>query len=494
MLNRERWTVGLLLSVLTAHLASGAGRSFWEDEVYTLQLAAKPATALLNAPEETASPFFCLLLQPWLALGTEEIVARLFPMLFAIAGAWLAFGWLRRFMGAPIAILTLLLLSLSPGFSLWTREVRPYGLFFLLTVATAACWWRYARDGTDRSLLPAILLSTAAFLVHYAAFLQLLALALWPALSRTARSRACGLYLLAGPAATALFSLLLWPDLFRTIADTVRIQVTGLPALLPGGPVGRCAYGLFAFCLGETVYPLNLPVLFLSAASFGLAGAYGLRALRSADRAASAFWTLWASFPLLASAARGISFGPKYLIPSLLPFLLIAARGVLALPRPWGVATLGAIVLSSLYSSVNDALGREHHNMARIEPLQEVAEWIRGRGFEEGDELVLAPDHLPLRWYLRETPGTVISQKFGRTPRRTGRLYYLLCSPGQDPEGKATLSTARRISEELRRELGPPDEEQAWGADPLADNKSRWIQKTFLRYRLTLLLWEQARR
>ncbi len=476
---------------LTVHLFSAADRALWEDEIATVRTAQSPLRAFPRAAAGAfETPIFTLLLKAWMTVTTSDVGLRVLPIVIALAGAAIAFAFFRRALPATAGAGAMVLLAVSPGFSLWSRDARPYGLFFALSVATAACWWYHVRKRSTAAGWAAAAFSTAAFWVHFAHLYQAVALALWPLIVCRGLGRIRGIALLAGPAITFGLAGILWPDWISGVIGHLRALQDAPASPHPGGFPGRLAFGLFAFTLGETLYPLNWVWVLPAIGAWTAAGFFGLRHLARVDRPALAFWLLWGLLPLTAFALGGARFTPRHALPSLAALLAVAATGAAAAPRSRLLFVL--LLASPIWSSINDARGREHHNQGRVEPVREVAAWIRAQGFGPGDECVLAPQHDVLRWYLRDSGGASRTRRFRHEPRLTGRLYFVRCSAGHWSGAADEIAQSRREVERLAARLGPPDEVRSWGIDPLREEKERWIRKPMVPVRFEVWYWRRT--
>lgn len=163
----------------------------WFDEIFGVHAAAHSWRELLNfaALDLIHPPLFYLLLKVWIALGggSEAIWwLRLFPVLMATAGLVFVLLLGRELRLRPMVWRLALLLMCINGFLIqYAREVRMYGLLFLL-----AAWslWLFARFAQAERLkqkdgLALFAVNLALVYTHYYGWLlvghELLFLVVW---------------------------------------------------------------------------------------------------------------------------------------------------------------------------------------------------------------------------------------------------------------------------------------------------------------------------
>lgn len=160
-----------LLAALLRFYKLGAW-SFWGDEVLTV--ANKPDGFNFNIIRQSLALTLIGSTIDW--LGVSEWSARLAPALIGILSVPILYLPIRKILGAPVALLSCLLLALSPWHIYWSQNARFYSL--LLLFYTLALLTFYLGLEHDR---PAYILLSLLFL-GLAARERLLALFLIPVL------------------------------------------------------------------------------------------------------------------------------------------------------------------------------------------------------------------------------------------------------------------------------------------------------------------------
>ena len=179
--------------------------SFWIDEVYTVN----KAMAVWGNPSPT-TPLSLLLTGGALGvLGVDEWNARLASSLIGIASIPVLYFPIRRLFGTPVALLSALLLAISPWHLHWSQNARFYTalmLFYSLSLFAFYLWlesdrFRYLAASAVLLWLAYLERMMAAVLVPVVA-VYLAALYVFP-LGRPSGWRRANLALLALPVALA---------------------------------------------------------------------------------------------------------------------------------------------------------------------------------------------------------------------------------------------------------------------------------------------------
>ncbi|HEX2915271.1 MAG TPA: glycosyltransferase family 39 protein [Chloroflexia bacterium] len=110
--------------------------SIWMDESYDLRLARDLSfwqTFTYSFSAVPHAPLFTTLMHIWQnMLGVSELKVRLFALITAMLTLPLVYYIAQRWINLPVAILSLLLMTVSPLDVYWSQSIRPYGLLTLL--------------------------------------------------------------------------------------------------------------------------------------------------------------------------------------------------------------------------------------------------------------------------------------------------------------------------------------------------------------------------
>jgi uncharacterized membrane protein len=271
--------------------------------------------------------------------GHEEIWLRLPAVLFNLAAIPLAYWFVARLFSKPLGLVVAALVALSPAEIEIARLVRmysPFAFFYLLTAL--AIYRRYIDHTAKGSVLP-IVLALVTVITHQLGF-SLAIVFLVPLLIRP-HAVVDRVWLLASAAITGV-SFLVWDT---TISRYMTIHVppgglaeaeSALPSFL--GPIGK-VLGLLAtppFAFVADLIASGSVVLLIGAAALLAVTAGGVAALH---RREPTFVAVAAVACVLAAALQQINIA----VILMLPYLIVARRGIRPLVSPGGLAVLGAI-------------------------------------------------------------------------------------------------------------------------------------------------------
>lgn len=337
--------LGAVLSATAVALSTRTG--LWLDEAQAVAIARLPLGGLVEALRtDGAPPLYYLLLHGWMALfGDSEVAVRSLSAVFAAGAVALAPVAGARLGGRRTAIAALALTATSPFLHRYGTEARMYSLVVFLVMAGYLAVSAALDRPTPVSLLGVAVVSGLLLLTHYWAIFLLATVAV--VLLVRSRRRGAGpaprLVLLAMAAGTLLF--LPWVGSFL-----FQLRYTGAPW---GSPPGVTLFEstLQAFAGGDGwVGPLGFALLGL--AVVGLLGR-SLSSVRielhlsgwpeARPLAAVVAGTLLLG--LLASTLAASAFAPRYAAVVLVPFLLLAARGLAVIEHRTLLALLAVTVV-----------------------------------------------------------------------------------------------------------------------------------------------------
>jgi 4-amino-4-deoxy-L-arabinose transferase-like glycosyltransferase len=342
---RVRPVLGLVLVVaaLTRFYRLGAS-SLWIDEAASVALVRMPWARFAHTlwTYEANMTLYYLLLRPWTALGTSELVLRSLSAILGVAGVAALYCLGRRLRGAGTGLLAAALFSVHVLHVWGSQEARTYSLVALLVIVSTHLFVNAVKTPHERRLWTAyVVVSVLAVYAHLFAVLVLGAQ--WLALGRS-RARAIGIRRILG-VGLALGVALLPLGLFVLLHD--HGQLDWIRYFFNPGFVA------FSLLMLTGLNPL-LVILVL----IGLVRAM-LTAGRDDDEAwAARLLVSWLVFPIvlviLVSLVKPVFFFRYFGI--CVPPLLLLAAGELTRPLPasktrrvlrWVVAGL-TITLSSV--------------------------------------------------------------------------------------------------------------------------------------------------
>lgn len=391
MPSRLATPLAVAVTLLAAALGSFhlAAQPLWNDEAFSFFVAYRGlAHTVYFMRQDTQPPIYYLVLTAWLRLGHDPLVLRGLSVLAIVASVPLLHDAGRRLLGAPAALLAILLFTLDPNVLLWAQRARPYAL---QTGFVALAFWGFIRiwvGGRDAPLV------------------GWLAWTLGGALSLLTQYPA-GFFLLGANTA---------------IAVRVLLHPTAEAGLLPRWIAGQLA--MIALCLpwlseflhqfASHLTPDQIAAhhrIYLISTSNLVSGLRGLLSVPTLWRAQLPFTLLYA---VLAFAGTIATWRRRVVLPVLgtccvplvvcvagfallhpvlgyvtldfiwllLPYTLLVSAGILLLPRRVGAA---AVVLLL----VGDVWGLRNSYAEASAPLDQVAAAVRAQ-LQPGDGVLLS--------------------------------------------------------------------------------------------------------
>lgn len=161
------WPLGIFVLALLPRLIDLGSRSFWLDEVFTLDRAAlAPAALVINSFQNHHMPWFFLLLAPLTHMAHPEYWLRLPSAIFGAISVVLVFMIATRIAGRLAGVFAALYLGLSPAALGFAQEARSYTLITMLVLIALYGVTRLAEDWRNTKIgWVCYTLGTAAALV-----------------------------------------------------------------------------------------------------------------------------------------------------------------------------------------------------------------------------------------------------------------------------------------------------------------------------------------
>jgi hypothetical protein len=408
---RSRWIVPAIVPVITGlhlavALALAARLDIWIDEGYTLETTGRGLRyALQQALSfENQPPLYFLLLSVWRRLNDSIFFARLFSILFGVAGLFAVAALSRRWLPEVHPGWLTALVAVHPFFFYATLEIRLYALAFLLTALLLLLFHDgYLADKPAARWGFALAAVTALYTQYYLGFLLAAGAVTLAVLRRWRPLRA---YLLAMAGVALCFAPMLW---------IVSRQVSSQTAVAERLSVREGVQSL-AGRVQEYAWPTpGLPDAWRPAARVGFALALVLLVLvhrRAVSRRDIAVWTLTAAAALLFLAVRVAITGPQLMQPRhtialYLPALLTVFSAVLLTGEPrrrWvlGIWT-GCLILLSAAS-----MAETYRVLAKEGDWARVASFLK-RNARQGEPILVltAEAAIPLKHYYQR-PNLVV--------------------------------------------------------------------------------------
>jgi mannosyltransferase len=365
----SRFSRHWLVAALT--LVGGAVRlwrldhqSLWVDEVLTVRSSETSLSVLFSNPvDPNIPPLYYLLIHFILPFGEGEALLRFPSVIAGTLSIPIFYAVVHRWAGARAALISAVVLTLSPFHVWYSQEARPYAL--LVFLALASLWFfQHLLDRPDSKSLAAgfLFCAAGAFYTHTVALPFLGVLGLYVLLAAPRRDLARWAWL------ALILVLLLTPVLYRFAMLPANASANLHYQFRPE----HLGYALWAFGTGFSLGPNLVELRTDGMASVGrnilvvspvLAVmltllVVGMLHLWRADR--RLFWILVAmlALPIGFAAIGGVltvhPFNVRYAITAFPAFVALIGIGAAALPFSYArVGALGALLFMSVASLVN---------------------------------------------------------------------------------------------------------------------------------------------
>ncbi|MCW2665686.1 MAG: hypothetical protein JWN57_648 [Frankiales bacterium] len=363
----------------------------WLDEALSVNIADLPLGDLPEAlRRDGAPPLYYVLLHGWTRVfGTGDQAVRLLSGLFSLAALPLIWSLAQRLHSRRAAWVALLLLASNPFAVRYATEARMYSLLMLLVLAGGLVLHAALREPTVARLVPVAVVAGLLALTHYWS-LFLLTVVAAALLSATIRgNRSAGRCLVALLGGGVLFLPWLTSFLFQAAN-------TGAPWGRPPG-MGQALLAWQAWG-GGTGFPavllglvlLGLGVVAVLGRPWVAGGRSGVLLRMPPDTLGSVLFGCALATMLVGVAVTDLQssgYAARYSAIALVPALLAAALGALALPTRARTAVLGAAVALGLLSSLPEPFADDRTQAAVT------ADAIEQR-LGPGDLVLYCPDQL----------------------------------------------------------------------------------------------------
>lgn len=320
---------------LWAIVALGAGfrlfhlgaQSLWQDEPATVALARMSWPDFVRLwwyGEASFQSLYFLLMRGWLHLGNSEFWIRLPAAIFGIAAIPVIYFVARELVGNGAALASAALLAFSPTHVYYSQEARTYTMTIVLVLLSSWFFVQAVEQNRERDWILWTIFSVLAVYGHYFASLVLV-------------SQAISLFLCKKPAP--------WKKMILHAFIILAMTLPGVTYMFRGSP------GLLAANLNAKATPKQLLhiALFLGgsgeklvpSAILWFAGVAAIRRERLCRSETEIFWRgvlviLWATIPIFLIALVSLRypvFVQRYMIFSLPAAIMLAGRGMSALPK-----------------------------------------------------------------------------------------------------------------------------------------------------------------
>jgi mannosyltransferase len=419
------------------------GASFWRDETYSGQLAARPLRSLIATVGHTDAPhgFYYFLLHLWVSVSSSEVWIRAFSVTCGTVTVLILAELARRRLGLLVATGVGLTLVCSPEFGQYAREARPYALACALTTAALFVLLARARPFDGRQLVTFVPL---AVLSVYASIFSIFLLAgtvgclVLLGEGRPTRRAA----LLAGGVLAIAVAPLFW----------LAARQTAMGGWISAPTPRTIAHAFARLTVSPSVAVFVIAVALLSlatavASAAGRRPAVGFRPTQVPSHVQAVLWAPALGAVSVPAGLLGASFllqptyVPRYAVIAL-PFAALAIGAAIASSRPRHLFGAGLVVAA--LAALPLSLFPEN----RMEDLRAASTWVHETA-RPGDCIVYSPawSRPGVDYYLRARPGAPVDVALTAGGRDAVTSADLYAAEGSVDEVVPALRACRRIWE-----------------------------------------------
>ncbi len=404
-------------------------QSLWYDEGLSVHLASLPVTETIAQSAITDHPpLHAVILNLWMGIaGSGEFSIRFVSVFFGALAVALTYALGRRVGGARVGALAAGLIAIAPTAVWYGQEARGYSLMVVLVLVAVLAYLRLeSGDLQARVWLVYILASTAALYTHYFAAFPIVAMNLYFVLRIPRRPGQWDTHhivrdwFLAQLAVVILFL----PWLPNALAQAAS-NATYFPGRVTWDTVVLQTWRAFAGGdfphLGQPAMPPPTSAMWLAIVLLGAVSPFVARRFSSrpgdpnTNRAKGVLLTIsLLVIPLLLMsilAWEKPKFAPRYLLPSLPAFVVLAGLGIDILLRFRNRLLAAVALLPLLLIPAVDLLvtAQIYFDPPAARPdVRAVAAYI-GANEEPGDAILLVGGHqAPVFEYYYRGPAEVI--------------------------------------------------------------------------------------
>jgi 4-amino-4-deoxy-L-arabinose transferase-like glycosyltransferase len=306
------------------HLGS---KSLWLDEGATVTLARMAWPHFVHVwwyGEASFQGAFFLLMRFWMHLGQSEVWVRLPAALFGIASIPAIYLLGRKLVGAGPALAASAILAFSPTDVYYSQEARSYTMTILLAMVSSWFFVRAVEENRERDWALWTVFGALAVYSHYFAAPVLVA-------------QACSLFFRKKPTPWVrmlIHSAAILAMVAPGITYVLRVppQAMTFPWMPKPTPKQILHLALFLGGSGEK---------FVLSMILWIAGAVAIHRERNSESTPGSYWRgmlviSWAVVPVALNALASLQhpvFVQRYMIFSLPATVMLAARGMTALPK-----------------------------------------------------------------------------------------------------------------------------------------------------------------
>ena len=373
----ELGAIGVLVCVATAlDVHALTAQSFWMDEGFSIFMARTDAATFWRFIRggEINMVLYYLLLRIWLHFSMSELWIRLFSVIWAVATVPVVYAIGRRLLGSSGAVSAAMLLALHPTAVIFAQEARSYSLSLSLVSFSSLFFLRLLEDQNRLNCAGYVIFAVLAAYTHLFAVFVIAGQWVWLVLFFPAREQSSRVQLLV-----LVLPLLLLP-LGVVVLSSYRQAADWIPPLTVSGFLQIWPF------LALPKWPI---LLYVGLWTVAIGTSFSARQ-RWAGRWQLGFVLAWLVVPIVLTLAISLykpMLVPRFLLVCLPASVLLAALGLIQLPRSFMGFALAVLALASF----NSVLSYYRH-------LGWKEDWRGATSFvvshcEAGDSVVVIPTY-----------------------------------------------------------------------------------------------------
>jgi mannosyltransferase len=314
------------------------------DEAQSLWQTSHDVSGVLEIiAQDVHLPVYFLTVRAWeTVFGATVLSIRTFSLLFLLASLPIFFALAKRAYATPVAVVTVLLVSLSPFLLWYGSEGRMYTLLLFFTLVNTYAFMSLWKPGPDwRDWCMYALTAWLGAMTHYFFLFVLLSQAVFYILRRRLFSRwsLVAFGLIAGGVLT---ENLLWYQYRQTVG-----QIKADPFLPP--PTSIDVFNIFShFFIGFQAELIN--TVFLSLWPIGVFVAFALLTRRQPGSPVTEYLFIAGLLPIVIAFIFSVSIRPlflsRYLIIALPPLYILFVRCLFQFNANWRLGVIITVVLA----------------------------------------------------------------------------------------------------------------------------------------------------
>ena len=328
--------------------------SLWYDELFPLWASRLPLGGLFQeVPASGHPPLYYLIGHVWFAISTNDTWVRLISWTAGVFTIWLMYLVGRELFSRRTGLWAAALAAGSPFLYWYSREASDYSLLIAFSAASLYFLARSANRGGWANWTAYVLTTTAALFTHYYGAFVLLAEVVFFLIIRDRRVQKLRPWLISEAALAG--AVVLWMFINRSASGWVVLNMPGpgmfLEALFRRGPVALL-WGIMPLNHAEVAVPYwvarsgtQLLIALMLLGSLALSAQFRKAIWQKRVLALIILNLMFLAGPVLGQELRDTFVSIRFFAIAIVPFLLLLAVFITALPRRIGAAAGGVALI-----------------------------------------------------------------------------------------------------------------------------------------------------